>query len=260
VALVYNVSLPDQKVYYSSLKELQYSIIKYPTPILLIVGDVVSFENQEAQKQKVLVTGTSDKAYDHYTNRTHTPVIKIQKIKDNARLYASIKEINAFDWILFTSRHGVRYFFEALNELQLDIRALANVRLASVGKTTTLELGKHHIYPNVESETESAEGLIDYFSEIKLTRKRILLPRSDKGLKRLSEALESMGNEIIDIPVYSNTLNEEAEKVDLSLFQKIIFSSPSGVEAFTQLYGEIPTGVQLIAKGETTKHKLYETI
>jgi uroporphyrinogen III methyltransferase/synthase len=259
-ALVYNVSLPDQKVYYSSLKELQYSIFKYPTPILLIVGDVVSFENQDAHKQKVLVTGTSDHAYEHYPNRIHIPVIKIQKIKDNARLHASVKEINTFDWALFTSRYGVHYFFEALTDMQLDIRALANVQVASVGRTTTLELSKYHIYPNVESETESAEGLIDYFSEIKLMGKRILLPRSDKGLKLLSEALERMGNEIIDIPVYSNTLNEAAEKMDLSLFRKIIFSSPSGVEAFTRLYGELPTGIQLIAKGETTERKLYETI
>jgi uroporphyrinogen III methyltransferase/synthase len=259
-ALVYNVSLPDQKVYYSSLKELQYSLIKYLTPILLIVGEVVSFENQDASKQKVLVTGTSDKVYNHYANSVHTPVIKIEKIKDNTRLYASVKEINTFDWIIFTSRYGVRYFFEALHEMQLDIRVLANIQLASVGKTTTMELAKYHLYPDVESETESAEGLIDYFSGIPLTKKRILLPRSDKGLKQLSETLARMGNDIIDIPVYSNTLNEDAEKVDLSLFQKILFSSPSGVEAFTQLYGEIPTGIQLIAKGETTKQKLKESI
>ncbi|OAV66979.1 Siroheme synthase [Bacteroidales bacterium Barb6XT] len=260
VALVHNVSLPDQKVYYSSLKELQYSIIKYPTPILLIAGEVVSFENQEARKQKVLITGTSDRDYDHYTNRIHTPLVKIQKIKDNERLQASLKTINTFDWIVFTSRYGVRYFFEALHETQSDIRALAAVRLASVGKTTTAELRNCHIYPDIESETESAEGLINYFSDIQLTKKRILLPRSDKGLKQLSEALEDMGNILIDIPVYRNTVNEEAEKTDLSLFQKIIFSSPSGVEAFTQLYGEMPTGIQLIAKGKTTARKLYETI
>jgi uroporphyrinogen III methyltransferase/synthase len=260
VALVHNVTLPDQKVYYSSLKELQYTVVNYPTPILLIVGDVVAFENQDFQKQKVLITGTSDEAFKHYTNRTHTPVIKIQRSKNKEQIYTSLKEIHTFDWILFTSRYGVRYFFEAWNELQLDIRGLAHVQLATVGKTTTAELSKHHLYPTIESETESATGLLNYFSEIQLTKKRILLPRSDKGLKHLSEALLQMGNEIIDIPVYSNTLNEAVEKVDLSSFQKIIFSSPSGVEAFTQLYGKIPMGIQLIAKGETTERKLQETI
>jgi uroporphyrinogen III methyltransferase/synthase len=87
-----------------------------------------------------------------------------------------------------------------------------------------------------------------------------LLPRSDKGLKYLSEELKKMGNKVIDIPVYRNTVNEEAEKVDLSGFRKIMFASPSGVDAFSQIYGEIPAGIQLIAKGETTLKKLKENV
>jgi uroporphyrinogen III methyltransferase/synthase len=256
VALAYNVSLPDQKIYYSSLEELQYSVIKYPTPILVIVGEVVSFESRESQKQNVLVTGTSTGEYAKYANLTHTPLIRIRKIRNNAPLQASLKEIHSLDWIVFTSRHGVRCFFEAASEMRVDMRAFSGIRFASVGKTTSSELGKHGIYPDLEPEIESAEGLAACFRRLKLTDKRILLPRSDKGLKYLPEELMRLGNRVIDIQVYRNTVNGEAKKTDLSRFQKIIFSSPSGVEAFMQLYGEIPPGVQLVAKGNTTKKEL----
>jgi len=89
--------------------------------------------------------------------------------------------------------------------------------------------------------------------------KRILLPRSDKGLKHFSEVLEQFGNKVIDIPVYINEVNDKAERVDLSLFQKIVFSSPSGVDAFMQFYGELPSGIQMIAKGETTFNSLVSS-
>jgi uroporphyrinogen III methyltransferase/synthase len=255
-ALVYNVSLPDQKTWFSSLQELQYSVIKYPTPILILVGEVVALENPELHQPKVLITGTSNDT--HYPNAHHTPLIQIDKIEDNNDLQQAIQEINTFDWIIFTSRYGVRYFFEAWNKTHSDIQDLAKIRIASVGKTTTYELSKYQVTPDFEPEIESAKGLIAYFQKENLQGKRILLPRSDKGLTHLSEELSRFGNQVVDISVYRNTINEKAEKADLSQFQKIIFSSPSGVEAFSEIYGEIPAGIQLIAKGETTEQKLKE--
>jgi uroporphyrinogen III methyltransferase/synthase len=260
VALAHNVSLPDQKVWYSSLKELQHSLIKYPTPILVAVGEVVSLENQGAHRQEVLLTGTSPDGCKGYANARHTPLIRVDRIADSVRLPAAIQKIGAFEWIIFTSRYGVRYFFEAFDELKADIRALAGVQLASVGKTTTAELSKRSIYPDVEPEVESAEGLVQHFKEHGVAGKRILLPRSDKGLKYLSEELERLGNQVLDLPVYRNTVNGAAEKVNLAQFQKIVFSSPSGVDAFIRIYGEIPSGVQLIAKGKTTENSLLTAL
>jgi uroporphyrinogen III methyltransferase/synthase len=259
-ALLHSVSLPSQKVWYSSLKELQRSLIKYPTPILMIVGEVVSFENQNAHRQKVLLTGTSRSDYPEAADIRHTPLIRVDRIADNSRLTAAIKRVSAFDWIIFTSRYGVRYFFEAFDELKADIRSLAGVQLASVGKTTTAELNRRMIYPDVEPETESAEGLVQRFRESGVTNRRMLIPRSDKGLQYLSEELKKLGNQVLDLPVYRNTVREEAEKVNLAQFQKIVFSSPSGVDAFMQIYGEMPSGVQLIARGKTTETSLTAAI
>lgn len=45
VALVYNVSLPDQTEYLSTLELLSQSDEKYPTPVIIIIGDVISYRN-----------------------------------------------------------------------------------------------------------------------------------------------------------------------------------------------------------------------
>jgi uroporphyrinogen III methyltransferase/synthase len=259
VALVHNVSLANQKTFYSTLKELQFSAIKYPTPILAIVGNVVALENGNAHQQNVLVTGTVKEEYKGLENVIHTPLITVQKAENNALHQLLREKIGTYDWIIFTSRYGVRFFFEALDELEFDIRTLGAIKIASVGKTTTAELKKYRVYPDIESLTVSAEGLVNYFSENKGSNpKKILLPRSNKGLKFLSDELEALGNHTTDIPMYENTVNTEAKKVDLSCFQKIIFSSPSGVDAFQRLYGALPEGIQLVAKGKTTENKIRQ--
>jgi uroporphyrinogen III methyltransferase/synthase len=258
VALVHNVSLPNQKIFFTTLGELRFSVIKYPTPILVVIGEVVSFENGEADAQSTLFTGTVRPDYSVVGKITHTPLITVEKNTDESLLQTLKASMESFQWIVFTSRYGVRYFFELFEELKFDMRCLGNVRIASVGKVTSAELAKHHLYPDVESETESAEGLITYFKQTGLTDHNILLPRSNKGLKHLSDALTQLGNRITDLPVYVNSINRKAKKLDLTEFRKIVFSSPSGVDAFKELYGELPEGILLAAKGKTTGNKLKD--
>ncbi|MDR1668097.1 MAG: uroporphyrinogen-III synthase [Bacteroidales bacterium] len=105
------------------------------------------------------------------------------------------------------------------------------------------------------SATASAEGLANYFEEAGIKNQRILFPHSAKALPFLPDALQKMGNRIIAFPIYDNVVNDEAVKTDLSRFRKIIFSSPSYVDAFEQLYGSIPNGIPLIAKGKTTEER-----
>jgi uroporphyrinogen III methyltransferase/synthase len=253
-ALVHHVSLPQQAVCFSTLGELQYSIFDSHPPVLLMAGKVVGLENGAVQRQKVLLTGTSPDVCPR-PNAVHTPLIRIEKADDNRALH-EVATNCAFDWIVFTSRYGVRYFFEALSECNADIRAFAGTRFASVGRTTTGELRKHLICPDYEAPGESSESLLNYFREKNVSGQHFLLPRSDKGATHLPRELERLGNRVTDIHVYRNTANEAAEKVDLSAFGKIIFFSPSGVAAFARMYGEMPRETLLVARGKTTAETL----
>ena len=227
VALVTNVSLPNQREIYSTLEELQYAVFR-DSPVLVVVGEVVHFSTREYR----------EKIYDT-SSTSSTPLITISKNE------VALPDTKDFDFIVFTSRYGVKYFDKPLD----------GTKIISVGPTTTEALKQRGATPIFESPTESAEGIIKWFKDKK--KSKILLPRSDKGLKTLSEKLVEQGYEVTDLPVYTNKPNREAVKQDLTKFDKVLFTSPSTVEAFKQLYGEnISKHLLFIAKGKTT----YEAV
>lgn len=258
VALVYNVSRPDSRTCFSTLQELQNSFVKYPTPLLVMIGEVVALAHGRTP-QTILSTGTVMPPATAGEHLIHTPLIKIERAtlsdEDRQRLCRP-----DYDWIIFTSRYGVRYFLEALGEAGLDIRSFSGVRIASVGPVTTGALAACHLYPDVESPTESAAGLVDYFRTRRITGRRILLPRSDKKLSYLSDELEKLGNRVTDLTVYENHPNDTAPGIDPTGCDKIWFASPSGVEAFKKKYKDFPEGVLLVAKGKTTANKIQEQL
>ena len=226
VALVTNISLPGQHAIYSTLEELKWAIYKN-TPVLIVIGETVRFEAENVV-MKVYDTGT----------QSNTPLITISPTHATSRQ-------TSFDWVIYTSRYGVKYHEGKLK----------NVKIASVGPVTSQELKDMGITPDYESPTQSAEGLLQFFST--QPSSRILLPRSEKGLKSLSKGLAAQGHSVTDLAVYTNTPNDDAEKQDLSQYDKVIFTSPSTVEAFKRLYSdENITHLLLIAKGKTTYEAL----
>ncbi|MDR3309336.1 MAG: uroporphyrinogen-III C-methyltransferase [Tannerella sp.] len=272
VALVSDVSLPTQQTIISTLEELQFSVIKYPAPILVVIGEVVSLEKGIFSKTLLTASKIQDSVetgraqsppVDKFLHdaTVHTPLIKIHKAAINIDLASNIK---AADRIVFTSRYGVRYFFEMMFDAGLDIRSLADKDIDSVGRTTTAELRRYLLNPSIESPTESAEGLINVYKSIQLSHQSVLLPHSDKALPYLADELRTMANTVVELTVYHNRPNADAEKPDLTAFTKIAFASPTGVEAYIKLYGSLPSGKLLTAKGLTTETKLksliYETI
>ena len=243
VALVTNVSLPNQRTVFTSLGEMKWALFK-ATPVLIVVGEVVALE---AKTHKSRVYDTS--------STSETPLIKIEHLPFISNSNMDILE---FDYIVFTSRHGVKHFFEEYNNYQLSIINCQLPKIISVGSVTTAALRERGIEPFFESPTQSARGIIDFFRD-KPRGSRILLARSDKGLKALTDGLRQ--HEVTDLPVYSNRPDKDAVKQDLTQYDKILFSSPSGVEAFRDLYGitedkKLQFDGLIIAKGETT----YEAI
>lgn len=259
-ALVYNVSMPDQKTFFSTLEEMARSTESYPTPLIILVGNVVNLGKGSDTPRKILVTGTNAEEYRHIGQITHTPLIRIERIEDNTQLRSAIEDLNTYNWIIFTSRYGVRYFFEELDKMKKDIRSLAQIKIASVGPVTTNELARRGLYPDMESATESAEGIVSCFEQQRITGNKILLPRSDKGVPELARQLIGLGNTVSDIPVYNNTANPAATRIDPQDYDVIVFSSPSGVDAFKEIYGFIPSDKVIIAKGKTTENRLNSEI
>ena len=261
VALISNISSPLQRTEYKILDNLLHDEIKLPSPLLVIIGETArnkNFGNETTLEQpRILVTGTSAERYKYLGKIIHQPIIDIQPVEDDEHIGAVLKAENNFDWLLFTSRYGVKYFFQAMVNHEIDIRWVARSKIISIGATTTRELRRNGFIPDVEAKEDSSSGIINLFIERVFAGKKILIPRSELAPESLPKALENLGYQVTPLKVYRNIKPENYEKTDLKDIDIIVFSSPSCVKNFKETYNFLPEHVGVITRGERTELALY---
>jgi uroporphyrinogen III methyltransferase/synthase len=258
VLLVHNVSHPDQQEFFSTLAELSVSDTKYPTPVIIVIGDVVSLRNNAEQavvKPNYLITGTQKEHYEQIGNVIHQPLISIDPIWPNEALVTEINKLNQYDWLFFTSRYTVNFFFEALEKSDKDARVFAGLKIASVGRVTSAALKMHGIIPDVQAVEESSAGLLNHFRENNTPVGKLLIPRSDIGLPVLPEGMRNLGWDVTTVSVYHNTYPENLIQLDLDNIPNIVFSSPSCVSNFLKLYKHFPPEKNYIFRGKETEKR-----
>ena len=74
-------------------------------------------------------------------------------------------QICSADWLIFTSKNGVKSFFYNMKCADVDVRKLAGCKFAVVGRHTAEELEKHNIYPDFIPDTATGERLAKEFTE-----------------------------------------------------------------------------------------------
>lgn len=89
------------------------------------------------------------------------PLIKISKEISKENLADTMLELGSYDWIVFTSANGVRFFFEEMRRIFDDIRSLGLLRFAAVGEGTANAIREHHIKVECQPETATAEALAE---------------------------------------------------------------------------------------------------
>ena len=179
VMMVYNLSLPDQQEFFFTLKELALTEQKFPTPIIIVIGEVVSFRNKSnTELQK--------------TNKSDTVANNLSFNE----LGIGLEKLKSFDWLIFTNRQTVHLFFEAIEKRGKDSRLLAGIKIAVVGKKTAEALKEHGILVDLIPEVDSSEGLISRLKEAGIIPSKALLTSSIPALSVLQKSLNELGWEV----------------------------------------------------------------
>ncbi|MEL6898990.1 MAG: uroporphyrinogen-III synthase, partial [Planctomycetota bacterium] len=138
------------------------------------------------------------------------PAIEIEAVESPNDLDDAIRDAirdattdqPAFDWIVFSSRHGVRYWMERMQALNLDVRRLAGVRISAVGNRTRGALMTYGVIPDLipAPESQSAAGLVQQFKRHDAVAKgRFLLVRASRGEDHLQSGLLDAGAVVGDV-------------------------------------------------------------
>jgi len=168
------------------------------------------------------------------------PTIQIVAPQSYTQLDSAIHNIKYYDWIVFTSVHGVQFFNDRLTTSNTTLAKDNYVKVAAVGPATATALknaGREPDFVPQQYLTENtATGLGD------LHGKRILLPRADIASKRLPQILREHGASVDEVVAYRTVMpgdltREELESILMKGFDVITFTSPSTVRNLALLIG-----------------------
>jgi len=200
----------------------------------------------------VLVLGTHPEKYTHLGTVVHRPMVKCVGLEDCSRLDRAIEQLDTFEWLIFTSANGAKYFFDRLKRKGLDTRALALMKVAAIGKTTATRLSVFGVLADLVPDTESSAGLLEEFRKLDMKDKKVLLPQAKVASAELPDGLAELGAAVELIPVYE-TVEIEPDDVDLEHIDQILFTSGSTAQAFVKKFGKLPAHVKAYCLGEPTQ-------
>ncbi len=227
---------------------------KLRTPAIFIVGKVVELQEKLdwfTKKPNILVLGNHPQKYRRLGNIVHRRIIDCVPIDDYTKADSVLKDIAAFDWIVFTSVNGAKYLFERLYAMAKDVRALANTKIAAIGKTTAKRLEEFGIIADMVPENESSAGLLAEFSKLDMKNKKVLLPQSEIASSELPDGLLGMHAVIEKVPVYK-TIDIDPGQIDFDYIDQILFTSGSTVRAFVKHFGRVPENIKSYCLGQPT--------
>ncbi len=166
------------------------------------------------------------------------PLIAVTKDIDLHALHDVLSELGSYDWIVFTSANGVRFFFDEFLRVYDDIRSLGLLRFAAVGDTTAAAIREKHL--KIECQPKVATGAAladDLIATGSLDSAKVLVISGNLNREDLVQKLEDAHAIVDRLQVY------KTEKTDLSAdpaaadfrargADAILFASSSAVQSF----------------------------
>jgi uroporphyrinogen III methyltransferase/synthase len=219
VAIVRRCSLSEQETLFTSLGEVGDIVRrrKLRPPAVIIVGEVARardtanwFTTRPLFGRTVLVTRPEHQSHDlsHRlrglgANVLYQPAIEIGPPRDWSIVDGVVERLAEFDWLVFSSANGVKYFFDRLTELGHDARRLGQAKLAAIGPATVAALAERNLRADVRPETYRAEALAAALAS-QVRGKRIFLARASRGREELAESLINAGAHVEQAVVYES--------------------------------------------------------
>ena len=205
--------------------------------------------------KKILYLGTDSTHFKGEGEIIHYPVIQIvprspfsQEIK---QAYAKLDE---FTHLIFTSKNAVQVFFSHLNALQMDPNKIKQKSIIAVGDVTALLLNQKGISVDQIADPPTQEGIIECIKDLK--KPYIFLPKSSISREVLQQFFIEKHLRYETIDLYDTISLKQEPVPDLQSFDQIVFTSPSTVKGFLEIYKTIPKEIECIAIGPITEKAL----
>ncbi len=223
-------------------------------PSIIVVGNVVNlrdtlkwFENRPLLGRRIVVTRAREQASDLVRRLSdmgadclESPTIQVVPPDDWQPLDRAIENLDSYEWIVFTSVNGVKFFFRRLFETGRDVRSLHRLRTACIGPVTAETLLGYGIRTDILPESYRAESVVEAFRSVDVSGRRILLPRAREARPVLPVELTRMGAAVDEVAAYQTVQAREnaaqlVDELQSGGIDMVTFTSSSTVRNFKAL-------------------------
>jgi uroporphyrinogen III methyltransferase/synthase len=224
----------------------------FKPPGLTVIGEVVRlrgqlnwFEKRPLFGRRIVVTRTRAQAgqltrllLERGADVLEIPTIRILPPTARHEIAEALLELNAYDWLVFTSPNGVAAFFELFFKVFEDLRDIGGVRIAAVGPATADKLRALHLKVDaIPREFVASKVAAAMAEQGSLDNLKVLLLRAEAANRDLPKQLEELGAIVDDIACYKNVPETDDRNGAVARLLEtgadwITFTSSSTVENF----------------------------
>jgi len=186
------------------------------------------------------------------------PTIDVRPLPLDENAWNQLKNIDSFNWIVFTSPNGLQYFFARLFDLQNNYGLPEHLKIAVVGKKTAASLecyGTSASFINLGNTAEDFSA--DFFNRVS-QGERVLFPIGTLARSVIEDRISKKAEctrVLFYETVLPETLNEEAFQLILKdQYDMIVLTSPSCCNNLLHLISgkADPAKLRLVCIGQTT--------
>lgn len=166
------------------------------------------------------------------------PLIQVTKHFERETLTEVFAELGQYEWLVFTSANGARFFFEEFHRAFDDIRALGLIRIAAVGEATADVVRSLHLRVELQPKKASAEELAQAMLEREsIDSAKILVVTGNLNRDTLVDKLHEARAIVDRLPIYRTEETNLADDPVAADFRQrgadaILFASPSAAQSF----------------------------
>jgi len=271
IAVTSDGTTRGQRTIVSTLDTVERDAASMDGQVTAVVGEVVKlreklswWESRPLFGWKVLVPRTKEQAaalsgqlVSYGAIPVGVPTIAVEPPRTPQAVDRAIRGLvsGRYAWLALTSVNAVKAIREKIEELGLDARALAGVKVACVGEQTAAAMQEWGIRSDlVPSGEQSSEGLLADWPDFEQgydALDRVLLPRADIATETLAAGLVERGWQVDDVTAYRTVRAapppaETREAIKTGGFDAVLFTSSSTVRNLVGIAGK-PHASSIIA-------------
>ena len=186
------------------------------------------------------------------------PTIDVRPLQLDDFATDQLKNLNTFNWIVFTSPNGLRFFFDRLFDIQNHYGIPEHLKIAVVGKKTAAHLECYGTSAEFINLGNTAEDFVaDFYNRVN-PGEHILFPIGNLARTVIEDKISKKAT-CVRILFYETVMpdiidNEVLSRIVKDDYDMIVLTSPSGCDNLVQiLAGKAdPTKLRLVCIGQTT--------